>query len=69
MKLIKRIPIQMLILNLTASIVCIIGVLAMNYHLDKIVINYEKNTETCMRDRLIMSDLCRLMSRHHIIVS
>lgn len=69
MKLIKRIPIQMLILNLIAGIVCITGMLVMNYHLDKIVKNYERNTETCMRERLIMSDLCRLMSRHHIIVS
>lgn len=69
MKLIERIPIQMLILNLTAGIVCITGMLVMNYHLDKIVKNYEQNTETCMKERLIMSDLCRLMGRHHIIVS
>ena len=57
MKLIERIPIQMLILNLTAGIVCITGMLVMNYHLDKIVKNYEQNTETCMKERLIMSDL------------
>lgn len=69
MKLIKRIPIQMLILNLIAGIVCITGMLVMNCHLDKIVKNYEQNTETCMKDRLMMSDLCRLMGRHHIIVS
>lgn len=69
MKLIKRIPIQMLILNLSAGIVCIIGILVMNYHLDMIVKNYEQNAETCMRERLVMSDLCRLMGRHHIVVS
>lgn len=69
MKLIKRIPIQMLILNLCAGIVCIIGMLVMNYNLDMIVKNYEQNAETCMRERLVMSDLCRLMGRHHIIVS
>lgn len=69
MKLIKRIPIQMLILNLIAGIVCMTGMLVMNHHLNKIVSNYEENAETCMRERLLMSDLCRLMGRHHIIVS
>lgn len=69
MKLIKRIPIQMLLLNLSAGIVCIVGILVMNYHLDMIVKNYEQNAETCMRERLVMSDLCRLMGRHHIVVS
>lgn len=69
MKRTKRIPVQMLILNLIAAIVCITGMLVMNYHLDVIVKNYEQNAEVCMRERLIMSDLCRSMSRHHIIVS
>lgn len=69
MKRAKRIPIQMLILNLIAAIVCITGMLVMNYHLDMIVKNYEQNAEICMQERLIMSDLCRLMGRHHIVVS
>ena len=59
----------MLILNLIAAIVCITGMLVMNYHLDMIVKNYEQNAEICMQERLIMSDLCRLMGRHHIVVS
>ena len=59
----------MLLLNLSAGIVCIVGILVMNYHLDMIVKNYEQNAETCMRERLVMSDLCRLMGRHHIVVS
>lgn len=69
MKRAKRIPIQMLILNLIAAIVCITGMLVMNYHLDMIVKKYEQNAEICMQERLIMSDLCRLMGRHHIVVS
>ncbi len=69
MKLIKRIPFQMFLLNLFASIVCISGMFIMQYNLNEILENYEQNIEGNLRDRLNMSDICRLMSRHHIIVS
>lgn len=69
MKLIKRIPFQMFLLNLFASIVCILGMFVMQYNLNEILENYEQNIERNLKDRLNMSDICRLMSRHHIIVS
>lgn len=69
MKLVRRIPFQMFILNLFASIVCITGMLMMRYNLNEISENYEQSIEKNLRDRLNMSDICRLMSRHHIVVS
>ncbi len=69
MKLIKRIPFQMFILNLIASIVCVAGVLVMRYTMNEISDGYKQSIEEDIRDRLNMSDLCRMMGRHHIIVS
>lgn len=69
MKLIKRIPFQMFLLTLFAGIVCISGMLIMQFNLNKILDNYRQNIERNLTDRLAMSDICRLMSRHHIIVS
>lgn len=69
MKLVKRIPFQMFVLNLVASMVCIMGMLIMRYNLNEISHNYEEKIEKNLRDRLGMSDVCRLMSRHHIVVS
>ncbi len=69
MKLIKRISFQMFLLNLFAGIVCIAGMLILQYNLKDILNNYEQNIEGSVRDRLDMSDICRLMSRHHMIVS
>ena len=69
MKLIKRIPFQMFILNLIASIVCVACVLVMRYTMNEISYGYKQNIEQNIRDRLNMSDLCRMMGRHHIIVS
>lgn len=69
MKLIKRIPFQMFLLNLFASIVCILGMFVMQYNLNEISENYKQNIKENLEDRLNMSDICRLMNRHHIIVS
>lgn len=69
MKLVRRIPFQMFILNLFASIVCIAGMVVMRYNLNEITYNYKDNIETGVRDRLDMSDLSRLMSRHYMFVS
>lgn len=69
MKLIKRIPFQMFVLNLFAGIVCIAGMLIMRYNLNEIVESYEQKIERSINDRLSMSDICRQMNRHHIIVS
>lgn len=69
MKLVKRIPFQMFILNLFAAVVCIFGMLIMQYNLNEIVDNYEHNIEESVRDRLDMADICRLMNRHHILLS
>lgn len=69
MKLIKRIPFQMFLLTLFAGIICISGMLIMQYNLNEISENYQQNIEKNLTDRLAMSDICRLMSRHHIIVS
>lgn len=69
MKLVRRIPFQMFILNLFASIVCIAGMVVMRYNLNEITYNYKDNIETGVRDRLDMSDLSRMMSRHYMFVS
>lgn len=69
MKLIRRIPFQMFLLNLFASIVCIAGVLVMRYNLNVISEGFRQSIENNLQERLDMSDLCRLMSRHHKIVS
>ncbi|MDE7179260.1 MAG: HD domain-containing protein [Lachnospiraceae bacterium] len=69
MKLIKRIPFQMFILNLIASIVCVTGVLVVRYTMNEISAGYKHSIEENVRDRLNMSDLCRMMGRHHIILS
>lgn len=69
MKLVKRIPFQMFIRNLSAALVCIYGMLIMQYNLNEIVDNYEHNIEESVRDRLDMADICRLMNRHHILLS
>lgn len=69
MKLIRRIPFQMFLVNFFASIVCIAGVLVMQYHLNVIAEGYQQSIEDSLKDRLDMSDLCRMMGRHHIIVS
>lgn len=69
MKLIKRIPFQMFLLTLFAGIVCILGILIMQYNLDEIMENYQQNVEENLTDRLAMSDMCKLMGRHHLIVS
>ncbi len=60
MKLIKRISFQMFLLNLFAGIVCIAGMLILQYNLKDILNNYEQNIEGSVRDRLDMSDICRL---------
>lgn len=59
----------MFVLNLAAGIVCIAGMLIMRYNLDEIVENYEQKIEGSLNDRLDMSEVCRQMNRHHIIVS
>lgn len=69
MKLIRRIPFQMFILNLFTSIVCVVSVLVMQYNMNVISDGYKQSIEENLRDRLNMSDLCRMMGRHHIIVS
>lgn len=69
MKLLKRIPFQMFLLNLIASIVCVAGVLVMRYTMNEISDGYQQSIEVAVRDRLNMSDLCRMMERHHTIVS
>ena len=69
MKLVKRIPFQMFMLNLIASIVCVAGVLVVRYPMNEISYGYKQNIDVNIRDRLNMSDLCRMMGRHHIIVS
>lgn len=69
MKLIKRIPFQMFMLNLIVSIVCVAGVLVMRYTMNEISVGYKQSIEGNIRDRLNMSDLCRMMGRHHIILS
>lgn len=69
MKLIKRIPFQMFILNLAAGIVCIAGMLIMRYNLNEIADSYEQKIEMSISDRLDMSNICRQMNRHHMIVS
>lgn len=69
MKLIKRIPFQMFVLNLIACTVCIAGMFIMRYNLNEIVESYEQKIEGSLIDRLGMSEICRQMNRHHIIVS
>lgn len=69
MKLVRRIPFQMFILNLFASIVCITGIVVMRYNLNEITYNYKNNIEYSIADRLNMSDLSRMMSRHYMVVS
>lgn len=69
MKLVKRIPFQMFILNLFASIVCITGIIVMRYNLNEITYNYKNNIEYSVADRLNMSDLSRMMSRHYMVVA
>lgn len=69
MKLIKRIPFQMFILDLAAGIVCIAGMLIMRYNLNEIADSYEQKIEMSISDRLDMSNICRQMNRHHMIVS
>lgn len=69
MRLIKRIPFQIFLLNLFASVVCIVGMFIMRYNLNEISRNYEQKIEKNLRDRLNMSDVCSLMNRHHIVVS
>lgn len=69
MKLIKRIPFQIFILILCAGIAGISGMLIMRHNLNEISNNYEQIIEGSLKDRHNMYDLCRLMNRHHIIVS
>lgn len=69
MKLIKRIPFQMFVLNLIAGIVCISGMLIMRYNLNEIADSYEQKIEKSINDRLDMAEVCRQMNRHHMIVS
>ena len=69
MKLIKHIPFQMFLVNLIASIVCVAGVLVVRYTMNEISAGYKYSIEENVRDRLNMSDLCRMMGRHHIILS
>lgn len=69
MKLIKRIPFRIFVLILFAGVVGISGMLIMRHNLNEISANYEQSVEGSMKDRLNMYDLCRLMNRHHIIVS
>lgn len=69
MKFIKRIPFQIFLLIFFAGIVGIFGMLIMQYNLREISANYEQTMEGCLKDRLNMYDLCRLMNRHHITVS
>ena len=69
MRLVKRIPFQMFILNLFASIVCITGIIVMRYNLNEITYNYKNNIEYSVADRLNMSDLSRMMSRHYMVVA
>lgn len=59
----------MLVLNLFAAIVCITGMFVMRYNSNEISESYEQGIEKNVRDRLNMADVCRLMSRHHIVVS
>lgn len=69
MKFIKRIPFQIFLLIFFAGIVGISGMLIMQYNLKEISANYELTMDGCLKDRLNMYDLCRLMNRHHITVS
>ena len=69
MRLVKRISFQMFILNLFASIVCITGIIVMRYNLNEITYNYKNNIEYSVADRLNMSDLSRMMSRHYMVVA
>lgn len=69
MKLIKRIPFQIFLLIFFAGIVGIAGMLIMQYNLKEISANYEQTMEGSLKDRLNMYNLCRLMNRHHTIVS
>lgn len=69
MKLIKRIPFQMFVLNLIAGVVCISGMLIMRYNLNEIADSYEQKIEKSIDDRLDMAEVCRQMNRHHMIVS
>lgn len=69
MKLIKRIPFQILVLILCAGIAGISGMLIMWHNLNEISKNYEQIIEGSLNDRYKMYDLCRLMNRHHITVS
>lgn len=59
----------MFMLTLFASAVCITGMVVMRYNLNEITYNYKNNIETGIRDRLDMSDLSRMMSRHYMLVS
>lgn len=69
MKLLKRIPFQVFLLIFFAGIVGISGMLIMQHNLNKISANYEQTMEGSLKDRLNLYDLCRLMNRHHTIVS
>lgn len=69
MKLIRRIPFQMFVLNLLTSIVCVVSVMVIQYNMNVISDGYKQIIEENVRNRLNMSDLCRMMGRHHIIVS
>lgn len=69
MKFIKRIPFQIFLLIFFAGVVGISGMLIMQYNIKEISANYELTMDGCLKDRLNMYDLCRLMNRHHITVS